>query len=307
MNDLSIIIVNWNTEKVLKECLSSVYRETKNINFRIVVVDNNSSDNSVKMIEENFPEVMIIKNSSNRGFSAANNQGLKLANSRAILLLNPDTIVIENAIPKMYKKLINSDYGLLTCKLLNPDKSLQKSVYPFYSFWRTITENRFTDFLFSKLKLKTDKIKQIWNHDKTIEIDWARGAVLMMKKKTFDLLGFLDERFFVYGEEIDYYFRARKAGIKSLFFSEVKIIHIGKCSSRQNKSEMFIQNYRSLFQLLKKHYSQFDYLLYRVRSVFLIFLWYLYYGGLAVFNKDKNQFDVYKKTLLWQLNFERIT
>jgi len=306
MKDLSIIIVNWNTEKYLNQCIESVYKETKKLNLEIIVVDNYSSDGSTEMIKKNFPEVLLIENKINRGFSAANNQGLKIADAKAILLLNPDTIITDNAIEKMFYRLESSDCDILTCKLLNEDYTLQKSVNSFYSFWSTLIENRFTDILFEKFASKNNLLKKYWDHNKSIQIDWARGAVLMMKKETFKKLGYLDERFFVYGEEIDYYYRAKKENMKSFFLSNAEIVHIGKCSSRQNKANMFIQNYRSFYQFLKKHYSLFSYLLFKTRTWCLLTMWCVYYGVLRIAKKDQNQFQVYSKTLLWHLSFERI-
>ena len=189
--DLSIVIVSWNTRILLNDCLKSIYENTKKHSFEIFVVDNNSPDLSADMVRKEFPNVNLIYNTDNLGFAPANNQALKIATGDNILLLNPDTVVLNSAIDKMLDYLTSNNCELLTCKLLNTDGSLQKSVNNFYSFWETLIENRFFSGLSQKLNYKKGYLKSTWDHNSTIEIDWARGAVLMFKRKVMDKLVFL--------------------------------------------------------------------------------------------------------------------
>ena len=150
MKDLSIIIVNYNTGEYLHKCIDSIFSQTTKYAYDIYVIDNNSKDNSIAFIPQNYPEVTLIRNDKNLGFAAANNQALKQVNSQFILLLNPDTEIKDNAIDKMIDYLKTGKYELLTCKLLNSDMSLQKSIYEF--------ENPFYDFV----KKKIHQLKRIF-------------------------------------------------------------------------------------------------------------------------------------------------
>ncbi len=314
--DVSIIIVSWNTVGLLRNCLQSIYDETLKYSFEIIVVDNDSPDNSADMVAKEFPYVKLIANKDNRGFAPANNQGLEIAEGRNILFLNPDTLVIKNAIDMMIDYLDeNKKYGvgIVTCKLLNEDGTLQKSVNSFFSFWSSFIENRFFAGIFKKLNTKKT-LMSYWNHSELREIDWSYGAVILITRELFEEVGFLDERFYIYAEEMDYYIRAKKAGYKAIFLPDVEIIHYGKSSSRQRRADMFIQNYKSFYLFLKKHYSPLTYYSYRVRAFIFLFLWLIKYSITFVIHKimsksaeeDKNQLDVYSKTIKWHFTFDSL-
>lgn len=307
--DVSIIIVSWNTKKLLENCINSIYNETKKYTFEIIVVDNDSPDNSADMVKELFPDVVLIANKTNNGFAPANNQGIKIAKGENILLLNPDTVVINNAIDKMLDYLYshkNDKIGIITCKLLNDDMTLQKSVNDFFNIWRSFFENRFFAEFFSKLNTKKS-FMSFWDHSETREIDWAYGAVLLYTREVADKVGMLDDRFWIYAEEMDFYIRVKRAGYKSIFLHNVEIIHYGKSSSRQRRAAMFIQNYKSFYLFLKKHYSYLTYLTYRLRTYIYMILWIIKYSLTFIIHKltgkdsseDKNQIEIYFKTFIW--------
>lgn len=303
--DVSIIIVSWNTKKMLEDCIRSIYEQTKKYTFEIIVTDNNSPDKSADMVAEKFPDVVLIANKDNKGFAAGNNQALAIAKGAYILLLNPDTLVINAAIDRMldYAKSYQGEkkLGILTCKLLNGDMTLQKSVNNYYSFWRSFVENRFFAPLIEKLNFKSSGLKSTWNHDSDIAIDWAYGAVMLFSREILERVGMLDDRFYIYAEEMDYFMRVKKAGYESRFVAGIEIIHYGKSSSRQRRSAMFIQNYKSFYLFLKKHYGHFSYLIYRIRATVYLFLWYLRY---LFGNTDeaKEQRTVYWETLKWHFS-----
>lgn len=314
--DVSIIIVSWNTVGLLRNCLQSIYDETKKYSFEIIVVDNDSPDNSANMAAKEFPEVKLIVNKDNRGFAPANNQGLEIAKGRNILFLNPDTLVINNAIDKMIEYLDENKknrVGIVTCKLLNDDGTLQKSVNNFFSFWSSLFENRFFAELFKKLNTKKT-FMSFWDHSELREIDWSYGAVILITREVFEKVGYLDDRFYIYAEEMDYYLRAKKAGYRAIFLPDVEIIHYGKSSSRQRRAAMFIQNYKSFYLFLKKHYSPLTYYAYRVRTFVFLFIWLTKYSISFMIHKissksveeDKNQLEVYSKTIKWHFTFDSL-
>lgn len=125
---LSIIIVNWNTKDYLKDCLSSIFKSITELNFEVIVVDNNSADESVEMVKEKFPQVRLIENKENLGFAKANNQGYEISKGRIIALLNPDTIIYKGVFEQIVDYLMkNLQVGAATCRLLNPDNSFQRN------------------------------------------------------------------------------------------------------------------------------------------------------------------------------------
>ncbi|MBS1516401.1 MAG: glycosyltransferase family 2 protein [Bacteroidetes bacterium] len=307
--DLSIVIVSWNTKALLRKCLQSVYDETKKYSFEIIVVDNDSPDDSAGMVRDEFSEVKLVANKTNNGFAPANNQGLAIAEGKNILFLNPDTVVLNGAIDKMMDYLIdNKDKGVgcVVCKLLNDDMTLQKSVNNFFSLWSSFFENRFFADILKKFSTKK-MFMSFWDHGETREIDWAYGAVFLVSEECYKKVGMLDDRFFIYAEEMDYFMRIRKAGYKSVFLHDVEIIHYGKSSSRQRRAAMFIQNYKSLYLYIKKHYSAFTYYFYRARAFTFLFLWVIIFSLKFVLHKltgksteeDTEQLKVYTQTIKW--------
>lgn len=304
MADVSVIIVSWNTKKLLRDCLQSVYEQTVGHSLEVFVVDNNSPDNSAEMVRNEFPQVILIANPDNKGFAAANNQAMRLATGKQILLLNPDTIILENAIDKLldYANSGNiKNLGVLVCTLLNDDLTLQKSVNSFYNFWASFVENRFIAGLFQRFNLEPKWFTSYWDHKTEREIDWAYGALMLFSKELMDKVGLLDERFYIYAEEMDYFLRVKKAGYKSVFVPGIKIVHLGKSSSRQKRAAMFIQNYKSFYIFLLKHYGFGQYWAYRLRANFYLVLWYLRFS-LSSSSEAREQRQVYAETLKWHFS-----
>lgn len=302
--DVSVIIVNWNTAHLLGACLRSVFEQCKAIKPEVIVVDNHSADGSAQLVREQFPNAILIANEQNLGFAKANNQGLEIASGRYLLLLNPDTVVLDGAIDKMVAFADNEkpeQLGIVTCKLLNDDLTLQRSVHKFYSFSRSFVENRFFTDLASKLGFLRKMQSHGWAHDELKTIDWAYGAVMLFSREFLDKVGMLDERFFIYAEEMDYFMRAKKAGRKSWFLPMAEIIHIGRASTRQRKAAMFIQNYKSFYIFLLKHYGLLDYWAYRLRASIYLVLWYCRFLPFGDAESKANR-QVYAETLRWHLS-----
>lgn len=302
--DVSVVIVSWNTKGLLRSCLKTVFEQTKEVSLEVFVVDNNSPDNSASMVAEEFPQVKLIANPDNKGFAAANNQALEVCTGSYILLLNPDTEIVDGAIDKLtayYKQHQAEKLGVLVCKLLNDDGTLQKSVNKFYNFWRSFLDNRFMYNVLSQFSASTRMLTSHWEHDESRAIDWAYGAVMFYSREIHDKVGTLDARFFIYAEEMDYFMRVSKAGFTNWFIPEVRIIHYGKSSSRQRRAAMFIQNYKSFYLFLKKHYSFLDLAAYRLRAQIYLFLWYIKFSFGST-EEDKQQKEVYWQTIRWHFS-----
>jgi len=257
--ELSIIIVNFHTEKFLQQCLYSLYAETKQISFDVWVVDNNSADASVSMVRQNFPQVNLIENKINVGFARANNQAIPKCAGEYILLLNPDTLILQNAIEKMVDFMDgNPTVGICGCKILNENRTLQLACRrsiptPGVAFFRLTGLSR----LFPKSKIMAKYNLTYLDPDESHEVDAVSGAFLMIRKAAVDGIGLLDERFFMYGEELDWCVRTKKIGWKVMYYPHAEIIHYkGECS-RFNSRKAAFEFYRSMCLFHKKHFSEY--------------------------------------------------
>ena len=255
---LSIIIVNYNTGRLLKDCIASIYRETTTLPFDIWVVDNASCDNSLQMIKKQFQEVKLIENKQNVGFAKANNMAISKSKADYVLLLNPDTLILGNAIEKMLRFMdINPKVGISGCKVLNEDGTLQLACRrsipnPHVAFFRLSGLSR----LFPNSKIMAKYNLTYLNPNKAHEIDAVSGAFLMIRRKVVDNIGKLDERFFMYGEELDWCLRTKKAGWKVMYYPDAEIIHYkGECSKSNSRKATF-EFCRSMYLFHKKHFAE---------------------------------------------------
>jgi len=255
---LSIVIVNYNAKGLLKDCLESIYKETKDIPFDMWVVDNNSKDGSVAMVHNYFPEIKLIENKENLGFAKANNQAILKSYSDYVLLLNPDTVVLENAIGKMVRFMDdNPEVGISGCKVSNEDGTLQMACRrsiptPGVAFFRLCGLSR----IFPNSKLMAKYNLTFMNPNESHEVDAVSGAFLMVRKKVIDTIGLLDDIFFMYGEELDWCLRAKNAGWKVMYYPYAEIIHYKGESSKSNTRKANFEFYRSMYLFHKKHFAR---------------------------------------------------
>lgn len=245
--DVSIVIVSFNTRKLLDDCLASVRQSLKgsDITAEIIVVDNISTDGSKEMVRNKYSEVVLIANRENVGFGRANNQGIRKARGVHVLLLNSDTIVQEDAIPRLTRFSKRHPNVFVGPKLYNPDSTPQTSGGPFFTL----------PVVFAALFLKGDYNGLTRRSaDKTTYIDWVSGACIIAPKKLFldDLL--FDEGIFMYMEEIDLLMRARAKGYRTMFYHEAHITHLGSGSSTNRRKGPVLNIYRGFLYLYKKHY-----------------------------------------------------
>lgn len=255
--DLSVIIVNWNTKKLLEDCLTSVYKFTRNVNFEVIVVDNSSNDGSQKMVKEKFPKAKLISNKDNFGFAKANNIGIRQAKGEYILLLNSDTYLIENSFQKMTEFAEKQEnLGALAPQLLNQDKSNQQSVgffpdLPQIFYWMSFID----DLPFGHL-LRPYHVDHDIFYKKIQQVDWVTGAAILIPKNIIQKVGNLDEKIFMYGEEVEWCYRIKKAGFKIIYTPITKIVHIGRGSSGNISTRAFIGEFEGLKYFYSKHKSK---------------------------------------------------
>ncbi|OPJ65044.1 glycosyltransferase family 2 protein [Clostridium oryzae] len=267
--ELSIIIVNWNGKKLMGQCIQSIKNSISSINYEIIVVDNGSSDGSVEYLEVNFKDVLIIKNDKNYGFAHANNQGMERAEGEYLLLLNSDTIVQKNAIEKCIGRIKrDSRIGVLGCRLLNQDGSLQPSCYNFNSLKNSILfKTRLINFIPKEERYKYEVRIKSFDYVSELEVNYVCGAFMMMPRSLVEKIGKLDESFFMYAEEADFCKRAKKCGYKILFYPEAEIIHLGGGSSKTINEITEKRRIVSRLKFIKKHNGNTYYSIYRVMSL----------------------------------------
>jgi GT2 family glycosyltransferase len=255
---LSIIIVNYNVEHFLEQCLTSVFKAIKNIDAEIFVVDNNSADGSVKMVREKFPTVELIENKDNPGFSKANNQAIKLSKGEYVLLLNPDTVVEEDTFEKCISfSDDHSDLGGLGVKMIDGNgiflpESKRGLPTPLVSFFKISGLSN----LFPKSKLFAKYHLGYLKVDDINEIDILSGAFMWMRKTVLEEIGYLDETFFMYGEDIDMSYRIIKAGYKNYYFPKSKIIHYKGESTKKGSINYVFVFYNAMIIFSKKHFAK---------------------------------------------------
>ncbi len=257
--ELSIIIVNYNVKEFLQNLVHSLQKAVSIINHEIIVVDNASDDGSVEFIREKFPQITLIVNQTNLGFSKANNAALKIAKGKFILLINPDTIVSEDTITKMIEFLNeHPDAGLAGCKILNPDGSLQLACRrSFPGPWTSFCKVTGLSTLFPKSKLFAKYNLTYLDENSTYEVDAISGSFMMMKREAYEKVGGFDEQFFMYGEDLDLCYRIQKNGYKVYYYPGTQIIHYkGESTKRSSLDETNIF-YDAMHLFVKKHFSSF--------------------------------------------------
>lgn len=259
--DVSIIIINFNEDKLLHECLSSIVEHIANVEYEIFVVDNGSTAGDVKNIVSNFTCAKLIENGKNLGFAAANNIGLNHARGKYVLFLNNDTKLLSNIVKSAF------DYAeerlekvFVGCQLLNPDFSKQESVFNYPTLWNNFTENFFLYKLFPKSKLFNKYYQNYYDYKEPIEVEVIQGAFMFCSTESVKKLNGFDERFFFYSEETDLCYRFKQAGGKIFFLPKLSLIHYGGATTGKNLWFKYQNQARGKIQYYQKHFHGADYL-----------------------------------------------
>lgn len=254
---LSVIIVNWNTAELTKNAIAAVYKETHGFDFEVILVDNNSADNSLAIIKPLFPQVIYIENKDNLGFGKANNQGLKIAKGEYLMFLNSDTIVLEGALNKLVQYLdTHADTMMVGPRLLNGDMTFQHACRrnlpniknSFFHLFRLTT-------IFKNSKAVNDYKKYTDDPNVTEQITGLSGAAMVFRRSVYEKIGGFDEAFFMYGEDLDFCKRVFDQGWKTMYVSDAKIIHFGGGSSKKRRTQSLINFYEAMWIYYRKHFA----------------------------------------------------
>lgn len=238
--DLSIVILNYNVKDLLLNCLESIFKDPNSKNWQVIVVDNNSSDDSAAFVKKEYGQkVELIENEENLGFAAGNNSGVKYVKAPVVLFLNPDTLVVNNAISKSLDYLLsNPDIGALSCRVELPNGKLDYSSHRgFPTPWNSFTYFAGLSKLFPHSPIFSGYTASFLDIRTTHEIDCINGAFLMVRKIAGDQINWWDTDYFFNGEDIEFCFNLKMQGWKIYFYPEAKIIHFkGSSSGLENKS-----------------------------------------------------------------------
>jgi N-acetylglucosaminyl-diphospho-decaprenol L-rhamnosyltransferase len=276
--ELSVVIVNWNTRELLAQCLDSLCGSLILKEYEVFVVDNASKDGSPAMVYERFPKVQLIENAENVGFARANNQAIRLSAGRYILLLNSDTIVKPEAIDALVDFMnAHPQAGACGARLLNQDGSLQFSCSPAPTLGREF--NR----LFHMPGVRPDGYYHMdsWDQSLPRRVDVILGACLLLRGKTLDQVGLMDEEYFIYSEEVDLCHRVAIAGWELYWVPQGEVIHLGGQSTRQVSEAMFLRLYQAKLIYFRKQHGRRQALLYKmiimaaalIRMMMIPFAW----------------------------------
>ncbi len=275
--DLAIVIVNYNTRDLLRGCLASILASRLQAPYAVYVVDNHSTDGSAEMVRSEFPGVQLIEQATNSGYAAANNVGLRAAGCegpappRYALLLNPDTLLNPDDLAGMLAFMeAHPEAGAVGPKLVRQDGSLDKACRrsfpsPENAFYRLSGLSR----LFPRHPRFGRYNLEHLDPDQPAEVDSLVGAFMLMRGSALQEAGLLDERFFMYGEDIDLCYRIKACGYKNYYYPAVTVLHYKGAASRQRSAASIVHFYEAMARFHNKHYQ--------ARTFFLV-NWLIYLG-----------------------------
>jgi GT2 family glycosyltransferase len=286
--DVSIVIVNWNTKSLLRDCVRSIMDQTK-ARHEIIVIDNASTDGSAEMVHAEFPDVVLIDNQDNRGFAGANNQGLAIATGAHVLLLNPDTIVLEGAIDTMLAWLArHPDVGCVGCQVLEGPGVIQRTCFADPSPLNQMIVELGLMRLADRIPLLGHPWYTSWDRKSQRDVDVVSGMFMLVPRAVLEAVGPLDDAFFVYAEEADWCRRIRNAGYRCVFAPEAQIIHLdgGSKSTDQIRSKMYIQMQKSHLIYARKHHGVMGYAVTKAVFIGSALLRGALFGGVFLLKSD---------------------
>ncbi len=252
--DLSIIIVTWNSEKYIRNCLDSILLSTGDLRYEIILVDNASTDQTTNIVEGMYPQVKLIQNRKNAGYAKANNQGMVESQGVYLLLLNPDTEVLENALISMLQFMEeNTRVGALGPQLLNPDRTIQPSCREFPTYATLIWEFTGLSRIFPKSRIFSRWRMGYFEFNQKREVDQPMGSCLLLRRATLQDVGIFDENFPMFFNDADLCYRIKQVGWKIYYYPYAQVLHHKGAATRQVKRRMIWFSHVAFFKYFKKY------------------------------------------------------
>lgn len=271
--DVSIIVVAWNVRDLVYDCLKSTYEQTRDVDFEVIYVDNASVDGSLEMVRNEFPEARTIANSENLGFIKANNQAIEVARGRYVLLLNSDTLVLDGAIQKTVAFADqHPDAAVVGCKVLNRDRTLQRTCFMFPSPLNIILAASYLNQIFPRSRFFGRDRMTWWDFDEVREVETVCGCYSLVRKTAIDEVGMMDPTYFVYGDDPDWCYRFKEKGWKRLFTPDATIVHYGGQTTKQMSDEFLLQLWGTKLLFIRIHQGELPFLLSRLAMAFYFLL-----------------------------------
>ena len=243
--ELSVIIVNYNGLKYIKECFDSLYAKLAGISFEIIVIDNNSTDDSCNYIRANYPEVVLLDSKINHGFGKGNNEAVKHAKGEILLLINNDTILLDSLLPVFNFVKQNKDVGEVGIKMLDGNRQYLPSVGKFPEF-KSMLELKRMNAMGEEFRTGN------FSKDK-YEVDWIGGSLVFIPKAVYDSVGGFDKRYFMYVEDVDLSKEIADKGYKRIFMPGYSYIHF--VGFNKSRNPMLIKGFRIY---ISKHFAGFE-------------------------------------------------
>ncbi|MFA4923281.1 MAG: glycosyltransferase family 2 protein [Ignavibacteriaceae bacterium] len=297
MVNISIIIVNYNSFQMLKECLDSILKLTTELTYEIIIVDNGSIEGNIRECLFPYQNVRLITNKSNVGFSTANNMGIKIAIGEFVLFLNNDTLFLENSLKKIlhYIKDKNSN-SVIGCRLLNQNRTHQSSVVDKDSISNSFGENFFLYKLFPRVRMLNKYYFSYKEPKEPTVVDVVKGAFIFCSKKIVDELNGFDERFFFYAEETDFCLKAKELRYNVIYFPQTEIIHLGGVATDKDLWFKFKNQSIAKIQIYQKHFKGIEFFLLTAFHYLGVFLRVFVYMVMSLLKLKENLF---KKSFIY--------
>jgi GT2 family glycosyltransferase len=255
--DISIVILNWNTKRLLLECMRSIVATACDRRIEMIVVDNGSTDGSAEAIEHAYPDCTIIRNDRNIGFAAANNKGIRVSAGRYICLVNSDIVVLDNCLDMLCTYMdAHPCAGMIGPQVLNRDLSIQPSCTDFPSVRNVLTRALCLDILFPRIRWCRSRFMKPTEHTATKLVPALSGCFLMIRSAAIEQVGLLDERFFIYKEDVDWCKAFGDHGWDRVFYPEAKVIHYGGATSAAAPARFVREMERADLQYWRKHHTR---------------------------------------------------
>lgn len=298
--DVSIVIVSWNVAQLLEDCLNSVYKTTPNLSLEVIVVDSASSDDTVQMVTEKFPQANMMAQADNVGFTRGNNIGLAVAKGKYLFLLNPDTVILDDTISQMVAYLDNNpQIGIVGPHTLNSDMTHQSTRRRFPTIGTAFFESTWLEGFAPNNLLDRYYARDI-SDDSTAEVDWVQGSALMARRDVYEQIGGLDEGYIMFWEELDWCKRAKLAGWGVIYLGTSKIIHHGGKSTDQAGARKHIHFQESKLRYYKKFFGSGFALLLRI-FLLLNYAWQIMVEGSKALLGSKRTMRRERIHIYWQV------